>query len=988
MLYLTIRMDAMTIQKICLAMLLMSMSVILMGQHIISGQIKDENGQSLIGVNISTSQSFGSISDVNGVYELAVNQGQYKIRYSYVGYVSKEVSIEVMSDVELNVVLSQDMLQMEEVLISAPFNEKSKLESSISITTLDQSISESLAPSSALETLKQVPGIYVNDANGEVGVEVQGRGLSTSYFSMQEDGFASSLSEMASNEKFTRDMFLRNDIMVQRVEAIRGGSSSITTANSPGGIFNYISRQGGNEFGLEFRNRFGIHANGKEAYNKLELMVGGPVEGTDWRYAIGGHYRNDGGNRPSFFPHSQGGQLKANASRVINDKLSIKLYAKYLDDRVGLNRPTLVQQWNDIQPAAGFDWVDNVILPDANFEIGDGLNSTNQVSKLKQISTRDQQKVDELTGGLNISYVINENWKLNSQTRLSKKEIIVNHLAEEGGFSTVQIDGLFARLFSNFNWIVPTSESNEIYRNMVLGEMEFYDINTNEVLATVDNTPLLRGNAAKIVNNKLPGNGDVFWGLVDNDELSINELVQQLSLTGKYDAHYLTVGGYYHRANNDRVLNSASSFLTVEPAPRIVGTRVRLADFTGIADFIPELRPLLPFAGEQVQFANSTGLHGYNSQVNEYNELTESVYSVFANDEWTITERLNVDVGLRYEWLKHSGQSGITSESDIESNPGGTDGDLLTVHDNAYNFFSGRYLPIDKTYKTFSFSLGANYKLSDQTAVYGRFSRSQKLVDAIYQQDMFVNGSPQTFIPRQISQAEVGVKYSSKRLGLFGLVYRSVEQNIFNQLFVICISCEGGFYLTEPFFNSVQHVGAELEVNFYVLRWWSIRSILNVSGGTNRDFKIINTGEREGPEDDVVVDLSGKPVAGSTSNKFDFSPIDITNRFALFNNRAELMINYRRFAERFANSQQAFTLPSFHLFKLGLSYKLSQAFSASVNINNLFNDIGILRFNGYNAVAGFPENVTPEFLEDNPDMWFKVQRSLPRAYYFTVNYKL
>ncbi len=981
-------MNAMLIQKLCWSIIFSSLSLILIGQYSISGEVKDENGLALIGVNITTSLASGSITDVTGAYELTLNQGQYELTFSYIGYISQVISIKVDKDVQLDVVLTQDILQMEEVLISAPFNEKSKLESSISITTLDQYMSESLAPTSALETLKQVPGIYVNDANGEVGVEIQGRGLGISYFSLQEDGLASSLSEMASNEQFTRDMFLRNDIMVQRVEAIRGGSSGISTANSPGGIFNYISRQGGSEFGLEFRNRFGLHANGREAYNKLELMLAGPVQGTDWHYAIGGHYRYDGGNRPSFFPHSQGGQLKANVTRVINNKLSIKLYAKYLDDRVGLNRPTLVQNWNNIRPAGGFDWADNVILPDATFEIGDGLNSTNDVAKRKQIATRDQQKVDELTGGINLTYVLNKNWKLNSKTRLSKKELTVNHLAEEGGFSTIQVDGLFARLFSNFNWIVPTSESNEVYRNMVLGEMEFYDINTNEVLATVDNTPLLRGNSPAVVNNNLPGNGEVFWGLVDNDELGITEIVQQLSLTGKYDKHYVTLGGYYHRAYNDRVLNSASSFLTIEAVPRLLGTRVRLADFSDIADFVPELQPLVPFAGEQVQFANSTGLHGYNSQVNEYNQLSETIYSLFANDEWTITDQLNLDGGVRYEWLKHHGQSGVTAESDIEANPGGTDGDLLTVYDNGYNFFSGRYLAIDKRYSTFSFSIGANYKLSDRTAVYGRYSRSEKLVDAIYQQDMFVGAEPQTFIPREISQAEVGVKYSSNRLGLFGLVYRSVEQNIFNQLFVICISCDGGFYLTEPLFNSVQHIGAELEVNFYLMRWWSIRSILNISGGTNREFNIVNTGDREGPEDDIIVDLSGKPVAGSTSSTFDLSPIDITNRFALFNNRAELMINYRRFAERFANSQQAFTLPSFHLFKLGLSYKLNNAFSASVNINNLFNEIGILRFNGYNAVAGFPENVTQEFIEENPDTWFKVQRSLPRAYYFTINYKL
>lgn len=961
----------------------------LYGQQSISGHVADQNGNPLIGVNIVTDQHNGTISDVSGNYQINVTEHNPILTFSYLGYKTEVLQLDLNSTNQAhNIIMFQDMLQMDEVVISANFNQKSKLESSISITTLDPQIVESLTPVSALEALKQVPGIYVNDANGEIGVEIQGRGLGTAYFAIQEDGLSSSISEMSSNEQFTRDMFLRNDIMVQRVEAVRGGSSGISNANSPGGIFNYISKTGGDQFEFELRNRFGIQADGKEQFNKLELFIGGPIEGTDWKYAVGGHYRYDGGNRPGIFSHSQGGQVKANVTRIFGERLSLKLYSKYLNDRVGLNRPTFVQNWNDIQPAEGFDWQDNVILPDVNFDIGDGFNSTNEQSRLKSISTKDQQRMNDLTGGIVINYSLNDKWKIKSHSRISKKNTTVNHLAEEGGFSTVAIDGLFPRLFSNFNWIVPTSDQNEVYRNMIIGQMEFYDVQSGETVARLNNSPLLRGNSPEIEFNNLPGNGDIFWGLVDNDELEISEMVQQLSLTGDLNQHQLTIGAYFHNAENSRVLNSATSFLTIEPIPRILGSRVILDDFTEIANFVPELRPLVPLAGQQVQFANPTGLHGYNSQVNEYNDLSERVFSLFINDEWTISESLNIDAGFRFETIRHSGRSGITNESDILERPAGTDGNLLTVYDNAYNYFSGDYLAVNVDFSTLSYSLGANYKLGENAAIYGRYSKSEKLLDAVYEQDMFVNNQPQKFLPRSIRQAEVGYKFSSNRLGLFGLVYHSVEENIFNQLFVVCLTCNDGFYLTDPIFNSVEYLGAELELNFRALRWWSIRSILNISGGKNRDFKIVNTGESDGPADDVIVDLSGKPVAGSTASRFDLSPIDITNRFYILKNRAEIIVNYRRFAERFANSQQAFTLPSFGLFKFGFSYRLSKTLKTSFNINNVFNEIGILRFNGYNAVAGFPENVTADFVQDNPDTWFKVQRSLPRAYYFTVHYQL
>ncbi len=958
-------------------------------QSVLSGTIQETDGDVLVGVNVKSNIGLGTTTDVLGKFELILTEGTHEIEVSYIGFRSRtyEITLGAGERRELSIDMEIDVLEMDEVVISAGFNQKSKLESSVAITTLDNSVVESLSPASPLEALKQVPGIYVNGANGEVGVEIIGRGLGTSFFSIQEDGLPSAISELASNEVFTRDMFLRNDLTVSRIEAVRGGNSAVTTANAPGGVFNYINRTGTDRPEFEIRNRFGIHANGNEVFNKLEIFKAGPIEGTDWKYAIGGHYRYDGGNRTSLFPHSQGGQLKGNLQRVFSDRLSVKLYGKYLNDRVGLNRPTWVQNFSDIQAAEGFTFNDNLILPDAQFDMIDGEFSTSESLQTRAISTRDQQKINEFTGGIKFSYSLAKDWNVTSHTRISRKSLVVNHLAEEGGFASVDLTGLFPRLFPNFNWLSPVSDVNEVFRNTVFGQMEFYDINTDEVLAIVDNAPLLRGGSPEVTLNNLPGDNEIFWGLVDNDELDMTEFIQQINLNGNINNHQLTVGGYYHNVDNSRVLNSATSFLTVEARPRLIGTRVILDDFSDVAQFVPSLQPLVPFAGQTFQFASPTGLHGFNAQVNEYNELRERVIAVYLNDEWKISDSFTAEAGIRFESINHSGTSGITDESNISENPNGQDGNFLTVYDNAYNHFSGNTFGIDNNYNALSFSIGANYKFSDNTAVYARYSNSEKLLDAIYNQDMFINGESFEFKPRQVNQIEVGAKYSNSTFGLFASVYRSQERNIFRQQLVICIACDGGFYLTPPIFNAVEYFGAELEFSVMPTKWWNIQANLNISGGNNLDFTIVNTGDAEGPEDDFIVDLSGEPVAGSTARTFDLSPIDITNRFKI-SKRVEFLINYRRFAERFANSQQAFTLPGFHIFKAGVTARLNKHISLAVNINNVFDDVGILRFNGFDAVAGFPENVTPEFVEENPDTRFKVQRSLPRAYYFTIHYKL
>ena len=951
---------------------------------LLEGRITDPGGEALPGASIQLKgKSVGTTTDLQGIFSLELDYGTHILKISYVGFMTQEITLSVTeANVEASIILRPDMLQMDEVIVSANFNEKSKLESSVSVSTLNASEIEALAPISALEALKSVPGIYVNEANGEVGVEIQGRGLSTPFFSLQEDGLPSSISELASNEKFERDMFLRHDIMTQRVEAVRGGSASILSANSPGGVINYISRVGGEDFELEFRNRFGVQAGEQEVYNKAELYLGGPVGNTGWNYGVGGHVRYDGGNRLSFFPHSQGGQLKFNLARLVSDDLSVKIFGKYLNDRVGFNRPTLVTNWHDIRPAPGFDFRDNMVLPDVAFSMLDGFGFKDDNTAVNQIRTRDQQNVKDRSIGLALQYGLNDQWRLKSTTRYADKALIINHIAEEGGMTTIDPTGLFARVFANFDLFFTDLAP------MTFGKFEFYDLQTNETLAVIDNEPLVRSRPPMIVENNLPGTGEVFWALVDNDELEIEEFIQRLILNGSVSDHNLTLGGYYSLAKNFRVLNAATTFLTVESRQRLLGTRVRMPDYATLARFIPELVPLVDLSNQTAVFNDASGLHSYNSQVNEYNELDERIISFFLSDEWEVSPKVNIDMGLRYEIINHNGRSGITEVFDLQNETGGLDNNRLTVSDNIFQAFGGEYLDFNVDYSSLSYSAGINYKIDNNTAIYGRYSHSEKLLDAIYEQANFIGDQPPTFLPRQVSQAEIGLKYATDKYGLFAVAYRSEENNIFNQLLVVSLSTQEGFYLTPALFNSVEYFGAEIEFNYAPTSWWTLRNILNISGGTNKDFKVWNTGPTDRQEDDILVDLSGEPVAGSTANKFDLSPIDITSNFHFSNKKGTFLVNYRRFARRFANNQQAFTFPSFVIWKMGVAYNLSKNIKASINVNNVFNEVGILRFVATNDVAGFAENVTEDFIIQNPDKWFSVQNSFARAYYFTISYSL
>ena len=75
-----------------------------------------KQGNLLIGVNVVLrgSSESGTISDLNGNYSLSVPESSSLI-FSYIGYVTQEVSVEGKS--VLDVSLSEDMEALEEVVV-------------------------------------------------------------------------------------------------------------------------------------------------------------------------------------------------------------------------------------------------------------------------------------------------------------------------------------------------------------------------------------------------------------------------------------------------------------------------------------------------------------------------------------------------------------------------------------------------------------------------------------------------------------------------------------------------------------------------------------------------------------------------------------------------------------------------------------------------------------------------------------------------------
>jgi hypothetical protein len=92
-------------------------NITLKGENVIEGIIKDNTtGEPLIGVNImAEGTTIGTISDINGYYQLDVPPGTGALVFSYIGYMSERVPIGLSRII--NATLQADIKNLEEVVV-------------------------------------------------------------------------------------------------------------------------------------------------------------------------------------------------------------------------------------------------------------------------------------------------------------------------------------------------------------------------------------------------------------------------------------------------------------------------------------------------------------------------------------------------------------------------------------------------------------------------------------------------------------------------------------------------------------------------------------------------------------------------------------------------------------------------------------------------------------------------------------------------------
>jgi outer membrane receptor protein involved in Fe transport len=635
-----------------------------------------------------------------------------------------------------------------------------------------------------------------------------------------------------------------------------------------------------------------------QALARYDLNAGGPL-GDNWRFNVGGFYRYDHGVRDPGYPGVRGGQLKANVTRQLSNGY-IRASVKYIDDRNQFILPLPFEDPANPEYVSGF----------GNY----GAFNTNEGLDLR---------VPTPTGDLTLP--------------------LDNGLKTQATWFTVD-----AGLDLTDDWHLQNTaqvmqnnqEHNAIVPGNALPAADFV-----AGLQNPDKTPrfpagstiqYLFTNHFDVAGAKLPfdtPNGLVAPAIEWHVAKPISAIQDQLQLRRAFGKHALALGAYFANYTQDNHWNFTDILMDVRDNPRFLDLVVT------------------PPGGGPVEVTKN-GFRNFLSTYANGSGQT-SIVSGTLGAEIQLTNQLRADIGGRVEYDNYVQSSERTSTFDLDNNP-------ATTYDNEV-FGNGSFRQFSRDITDWAASVGLNFRMSDNVALYASGSRGYKMPAL----DDFLNASAQEqvdlFDAREVQSVEGGVKTQVGRAAI----------------------TVNGFYT-----NLKNVVGQGLEVVNGVTTWVIRNQPENRSYGAEIEAFVspVEGLQLQGNVTLLKAELGGgvDSLAQFTGRRLAVVPTNLGNVAALYSPAAARGLQFKadwhwvgsRFSEDPLTRPEVnpAILPFYNYFNFGVGFDIPQA-GARLNFDllNAFQDKGLEEGNPRLASAGG----TPIFL---------ARPILPRRFQASISY--
>ena len=198
------------------------------------------NGEHLPFVNIQVKgTSLGTLTDETGHYHLVnLPIGEQTLVFSFVGYKAMEKKVVAVADktIEINVNLEEDVLGLEEVVITGSRSSEKRSESPVIVQTIGSELLETTQSVSIGESL-----------NFSTGLRLETNCANCGFSQVRLNGMEGPYSQILINSRpifsglagvYGLEMIPSN--MIERIEVVRGGGSALYGGNAIAGTINLI----------------------------------------------------------------------------------------------------------------------------------------------------------------------------------------------------------------------------------------------------------------------------------------------------------------------------------------------------------------------------------------------------------------------------------------------------------------------------------------------------------------------------------------------------------------------------------------------------------------------------------------------------------------------------------------------------------------------------------------------------------------------------
>jgi hemoglobin/transferrin/lactoferrin receptor protein len=251
----------------------------------LKGKINDvKNGSPIQGATVFISPNHVSSTNSEGYYIISsLNSGTYNIKVSSLGYKSFLSEIKIDSDKEKNFSLEPSVIELDEVVVTTNRTENYLRNSPFAESLVGKEEIQKRPSVSLPDILQNEPGVSLL-RDGIWGTEVSIRGLNRENVITLIDG-----SRIATSTDVAARLSMIDINDIERVEVIKGASSSIYGSGATGGIVNIITKS------PQLYDKYSFSGNVLTEYNSVNdlSVVGGSffTGSSFWSTKLSGNYR-------------------------------------------------------------------------------------------------------------------------------------------------------------------------------------------------------------------------------------------------------------------------------------------------------------------------------------------------------------------------------------------------------------------------------------------------------------------------------------------------------------------------------------------------------------------------------------------------------------------------------------------------------------------------------------------------------------------------